>query len=178
MMKKTTVAAAMLFALCANVHAASNQGSGEVNFVGSIIDAPCSITPESANQTVNMGQIANKTLELYSESAPVNFDIKLEGCALETVKSVNVTFLGAAENATKDQLQIEGSAAGAAISMKNVQSGETIVLGKATKIDTLTDGNNTLKFNAKLVRTGAVDDMDDIKPGDFTATTDFQLSYQ
>lgn len=178
MMKKTTVAAAMLFALCANVHAAPSQGSGTVDFIGSIVDAPCSITPDSSHQTVNMGQVSNKTLELNGEGVAKNFDIKLEGCALDTVKSVEVTFLGAAENTAKDQLKIEGSAAGAAIVMQNVNSGETVVLGKATKIDGLLDGTNIMKFNAKLVATGTEETPVDIVPGDFTATTDFQLAYK
>lgn len=178
MMKKTTVAAAMLFALCAtNVYAEDagvpNQGNGTVNFVGAIIDAPCSIAPESVDQTINMGQVANATLDTYGESAPQNFDIKLEGCALETAKSVDVTFTGVADNTAKDELQLQGFAKGAAIKMKNMFSGEDIVLGKATSFDGLVDGSNKLSFSAKLVKTTG-----DIVPGDFTATTNFVLAYK
>lgn len=176
MMKKTTVAAAMLFALCANVNAEPNHGSGTVNFVGAIIDAPCSIAPESVDQTVNMGQIANATLETYGESTPQKFHIKLEGCALETAKSVDVTFTGPADNVAGDQLKLDGLAKGAAIKMMNAMSGETIKLGSATKFDGLTDGSNTLNFSAKLVKTAA--DADGIVPGDFTATTTFVLAYK
>lgn len=176
MMKKTTVAAAMLFALCANVNAAPSQGSGTVNFVGAIVDAPCSITPESVDQTVDMGQIANATLDTYGESAPQKFAIKLEGCAFETAKSVDVTFTGAADNTAKDQLQLQGSAKGAAIEMINMKSGEKIVLGKASNFDGLIDGSNTLNLSAKLVKTSA--DENDIVPGNFTATTNFVLAYK
>lgn len=38
---------------------AADQGHGTVTFTGSIIDAPCSIAPESIDQTVNLGQISN-----------------------------------------------------------------------------------------------------------------------
>ena len=37
---------------------AADQGHGTVKFVGSIIDAPCSIHPDSENQTVPLGQIS------------------------------------------------------------------------------------------------------------------------
>ncbi|MGG5825548.1 MULTISPECIES: fimbrial protein [Aeromonas] len=176
MMKKTTAAAAMLCALCTNVNAAPAQGSGTVNFVGAIVDAPCSITPESVDQTVQMGSISNATLDTYGESASQQFNIKLAGCALETAKSVDVTFNGAADNTAKDQLQLQGPAKGAAIEMMNVNSGEKIVLGKASNFDGLVDGSNTLKLSAKLVKTAA--DKDDIVPGNFTATTNFVLAYK
>lgn len=175
-MKKTTVAAAMLFALCANVNAATNQGSGTVNFKGAIIDAPCSLTPESVDQTVDLGQIANATLLTYGESVPQKFDIKLEGCSLDTIKSIDVTFDGAADNTAKDQLQLQGLAKGAAIEMMNMKSGEKIVLGKPTNFDGLVDGSNTLNFSAKLVKT--VVEPEDIVPGDFTATTNFVVKYK
>lgn len=176
MMKKNSVAAAILFSLCANVNAAPVEGNGTVNFVGSIIDAPCSISPESADQTVDMGMIATNTLDAYGESAPQKFNIKLEGCALETAQSVDVTFNGIADNAAMDQLQLQGFAKGAAIEMRNEKSGEKIVLGTATNFDGLIDGTNTLNLSAKLVKTAA--DKNGIVPGDFTATTNFVLTYK
>lgn len=187
MMKKSTIAAAMLLALTANVYAADegegegstgtpNQGHGTVEFVGAIIDAPCSISPESADQTVDMGQIANKTLEVYGEGAPQSFDIKLEGCVIDTAKSVGVKFKGISHDGSDTQLALEGLAKGAAIEMMNASTGDTITLGQETMFEDLVDGTNILKFSAKLVNVAAK--ADEIVPGDFRATTDFVLAYQ
>lgn len=177
MMKKSTVAAAMLFVLCANVNAAEvNQGNGTVNFVGAIIDAPCSIAPESAAQTLSLGQVANASLDVYGESLPVDFDIKLEGCTFNTAKTVDVTFngIGAQKN---ELLAIQGpSVSGAAIEIRNKKDNAKIVLGTASKFDMLTDGSNTLRFNAKLVKTAVEEEK--VTPGEFTAQAEFQLNYQ
>ncbi|MFE8730632.1 type 1 fimbrial protein, partial [Aeromonas hydrophila] len=43
------------------------QSRGTINFTGAIIDAPCSIASESVNQTVQMGQISSRVLELNKE---------------------------------------------------------------------------------------------------------------
>ncbi|PVZ83013.1 fimbria A protein [Serratia sp. S1B] len=174
MFKKNTIAAVMLFALSSGVQAA-NQGSGSVNFVGSIIDAPCSITPENLDQTVNMGEVSNATLGVAGKGDTQPFQIKLVGCDLETAKSVDVTFKGIADAAGKDKLAIQGSAAGAAIEMVNKSDGTAIELGKATSFANLVDDSNTLKFGATLVSTA---EREDIVPGAFTANADFMLTYK
>ncbi len=185
---KTTIAAAMLFAICANVHAEEeieppvggssnpNQGSGTVEFIGSIIDAPCSINPKSAKQTVDMGQVSNATLGVYEKGPMQQFDILLEGCEITTAKSVEVKFTGDSDDSAKGSLALQGNAKGAAIELKNISSGEVIEIGKATKFDDLFDGSNTLKFGATLVKTAK--DRKDIVPGDFDAIANFVLTYK
>ena len=67
--KKIAFIAAMLSgAVMANANAA-DQGHGKVTFTGSIIDAPCSISPDSIDQTVSLGQISNACL-LYTSPSP------------------------------------------------------------------------------------------------------------
>ncbi|MBU5899673.1 fimbrial protein, partial [Vibrio cholerae O1] len=75
---------------------AADQGHGKVNFIGSIIDAPCSIAPESIDQTVDLGQVSNVALKNGGSSNPRSFDIKLEQCDTTTLKSVSTTFTGSA----------------------------------------------------------------------------------
>lgn len=177
MLKKTSIAAVMLFALSAGVQAAGNpdQGHGTVNFLGSIIDAPCSIVPENLDQTVDLGQVSNATLDVNGKGNTQLFQIQLTGCDLETAKSVDVTFKGIADTAGKTKLAIQGAASGAAIEMTNESDRTVIELGKATSFTGLADGNNTLKFGATLVKTA---ERADIVPGDFTANADFMLTYK
>lgn len=193
MMKKTAVAAAMLFALTANVAFAAeeiidppappaptaptvNQGSGDITFVGAIIDAPCSISPESSDQTVEMGQVSNATLANNGEGRMQDFTIKLEGCDFKTAASVDVTFTGMADGTAVDKLALNGTAKGAAIQMLNQQSGKAIELGKASNISGLAVGDNEIKFGAKLVKTAST--KDDIIPGEYSAKTHFVMQYK
>lgn len=176
-MKKSSIAAAMLIAVFANVsHAQPNQGSGTVEFVGSIIDAPCSISPDTTDQTVSMGEVSNAYLDVNGEGIVNPFSIKLEGCVLETAESVDVTFTGAADVTDVTSLALQGEAKGAAIQLSNMNTGKKIELGKATSFAGLMDGTNTLKFGANLVKTAA--DKSGITPGEFNTTANFVLAYK
>lgn len=180
-MKKTKTAA-LLFALCAaNVAYAADptidEGTGKITFVGSIIDAPCTISSTSVDQTIQMGQISNAALDRLKESTMVNFDIKLEGCTLDTATTVDVTFTGVAETGTHiDKLALNGTAAGAAIQLFNLRSTKPIELGTATTVGDLVLGDNTLRFGAKLVNISAT--KADITPGTFEAATHFVMAYK
>lgn len=174
--KKAALASVMGMMLVAGAANAKDQGHGKVTFTGSIIDAPCSINPDSIDQTVNLGQISNVALQANSNSGtsvPRNFEIKLEGCDTATLKSVKTTFTGA-EGATDGSLGITGTAKGASIILTN-GDGAQIKMGEASAARALQDGNNTLLFSAYLKGDGA---SATVTPGDFTAVADFTLAYQ
>ncbi|HEX4502384.1 MAG TPA: fimbrial protein [Scandinavium sp.] len=175
--KKLALASAMgivMFAGAAN--AASDQGHGKVTFTGSIIDAPCSINPDSIDQTVNLGEVSNVALKADGNtgtSVPRNFEIKLENCDVTTLKTVSTTFSGA-EGASDGSLGVTGTAKGASIILTN-GDGVQIKMGEASAARTLQNGNNTLLFSAYLQGDGA---SATVTPGDFTAVADFTLAYQ
>lgn len=156
------------------VHAAGEQGKGKVTFTGSIIDAPCSISADSVDQTVELGAISNVVLKDGGSSKPRDFEIKLEQCDMSTPKTVNVTFSGDESPAQPGFLGIHGNAAGASVGLIDTAS-VPVVLGTATKNYDLTDGNNSLRFAAFLKGDG---DNSKIVAGDFTAVADFTLAYQ
>lgn len=78
----------------AGAASAADQGHGTVKFTGSIIDAPCSITPDTENQTVPLGQISTAALKDGGRSNSRDFKIALENCTTETYKTVQTTFTG------------------------------------------------------------------------------------
>ncbi|HBI10838.1 MAG TPA: fimbria A protein [Franconibacter pulveris] len=173
--KKVALASVMGLFLAASAQAA-DQGHGKVTFTGSIIDAPCSISPDSIDQTVNLGQVSNVALKANSNtgtSVPRNFEIKLENCDTTTLKSVKTTFTGA-EGATAGSLGITGTAKGASIILTN-GDGKQLKLGEASDAHKLQNGNNTLLFSAYLQGDGATAT---VTPGDFSAVADFTLAYQ
>lgn len=174
-LNKTLLTAVIAFGSASMAHAA-DQGHGKVTFTGSIIDAPCSIAPESIDQTVDLGQISNAALANSGQSTPRNFDIKLEDCSFGTKAAKNkvqVTFSGMESVAGNGLLGITGNAKGASVAITD-GTGTVIELGKPTKEQTLQDGNGTLTFAAYMQGDGA---SATITEGDFQAVTDFTLAY-
>lgn len=180
-LNKIMFAVVLAFGVTSVAHAAiKNQGNGTVTFKGAIVDAPCSITPEAADQTVNLGQVSNVALKDGGQSTPKNFQIKLENCEYNTEtpgknNSVAITFSGAASVDDSKLLGITGTAKGAGIAITD-GSGRLIELGKAATAQNIDQGNNTLSFAAYLQGSktaGAV-----VTPGEFQSVADFTLAYQ
>ncbi|CAI1057864.1 fimbrial protein [Serratia entomophila] len=177
-LNKIMMAAVIAFGASSLAHAA-DQGHGTVTFTGSIIDAPCSIAPETADQTVDLGQVSNVALKDGGKSTPRNFSISLENCELTTDKegknnTVSLTFTGMESAANNGLLGITGTAQGASIAITD-GTGAVIELGKPTKAQALQDGNNALNFAAYLQGDSA---SSAVVPGDFQAVADFTLAYQ
>ncbi|AHG21881.1 hypothetical protein Z042_21405 [Chania multitudinisentens RB-25] len=177
-MKLNNIALATVLSLGMVSLANANEGSGVVKFTGQVIDAPCSIAPESTDQTRDFGQVANVSLVNGGKSRAQNFDIRLQGCDLSGAKNkVQVTFSGSAggaTGATNTLLAISG-VRGASIAMFD-GSNQPITLGTATTVQNLLAGDNILRFSAYLQgHTGTT--VADIEEGDFSAITNFTLAY-
>jgi type 1 fimbria pilin len=169
-LNKIMMAAVIALGVSSVAHAA-DQGHGKVTFTGSIIDAPCSIAPESGDQTVDLGQISKSSLLNNGKSTPRNFTIALENCDATTPNAVSVTFTGAESVAGNGLLGITGTAAGAAVAITD-GSGAVIELGKPSKPQNLQGGNNTLSFAAYMQG-----ESDTIVEGAFQSIADFTLAY-
>jgi hypothetical protein len=117
MFKKHALALTLSFATCGAAIAADNllptqPDLGQVEFVGTIIDSPCSITPDTADQTVPMGLVSSAVLA-EGNTKVIPFNIELEGCTAEAAKKVSVKFTGNSAETGGNALAIEGTAAGA-----------------------------------------------------------------
>lgn len=152
----------------------ADLGHGTVTFTGSIVEAPCSIDSETIDQTVNLGQVSNVSLDNKGASTPKSFEIRLEKCNVgDKGKSVTAKFTGA-EGSTAGLLGITGTAKGASIAVMDGK-GTLLELGKSTDAQKLQNGNNTLLFSAYLQGDGA---SGGVVPGDFTSIANFTLDYQ
>ena len=172
-LNKIMLAAVMTLGTVSMANAA-NQGSGSVTFKGSIIDAPCSIEPESLDQTVKLGDIASAQLKDGGKSTPKDFLIKLVGCEVETATTMTTTFTGAESEAAPGLLAMKGSARGASIAINDVD-GKLLKLGTPSKKQEVTNGQTTLRFSAHLQGDGA---SAAVAPGEFSSVADFTLAYQ
>ncbi|WP_028715591.1 fimbrial protein [Pantoea ananatis] len=162
--------------LVASTAYAAKQGEGKITFTGSIIDAPCTISQDSIDQTVNLGQVSNVALSGGGKSTPKHFSIDLKGCSFGTPAAKNkvaVTFTGAESSAVKGLLGITGSAQGAGVALTK-GDGQMVKLGEPTTAQTMQNGNNTLDFAAYLQGATA---SNAIVPGDFTSVANFTLAY-
>jgi len=175
-MKLKNIVITTLIALgSASVAQAANQGSGTITFSGSIIDSPCTLSHENAEQSIDLGQISNATLKSSGKSEPRKFSITLENCALSTKQTVTTTFTGT--KGVEDRVAISGTAKGASIAIVD-ESFNIIKLGSPSTAKSLQNGNNTLSFAAYLQGDKDADDTDmPITPGDFQAIVHFGLNY-
>ncbi|MFI8416174.1 fimbrial protein [Serratia sp. NPDC078593] len=170
-------AVALGFASIANAAPAVDQGHGKITFTGSIIDAPCSIAPESIDQTVELGQISKAALQNGGQSTPKNFSIKLEGCSFgdpATKNKVQIAFTGMESMAANGLLGIYGNAMGASVAITDASGSLITFDGVPGNIQPLQGQNNSLNFAAYLQGDG---DTVEVVEGDFQAVADFTLSY-
>lgn len=179
-LNKIMLAAAMTLGTISMAHAAADAGSGQINFSGSIIDAPCSIAGESLNQDVSLGAISNVLLKKdTNHSTPVDVKIKLENCEFskeegKSNNNVTVTFDGVQSDKNTDMLRLVGNTSDAGIEFTDTE-GKVIKLGTASDKFAL-KSDSTLNFKAYVKATTA--SAPNIVPGEFTAVANFKMAYQ
>lgn len=168
-MIKTVMAGAVAMALVSFGANAANQGQGVVNFKGTVIDAPCGIAPESADQSIDFGQISKSHLENDGISVKKDLNIKLVNC--EPNNTVKVTFTGATIDGAVNELGTAGNT-GTAVVISG-QDGKLVQFGSEGAAQSLKEGDNTLHYSSwvKKATNGTV------KEGDFTAVANFNLTY-
>lgn len=147
---------------------------GQVKFVGAVVDAPCNIDPGSVDQTVKMGGLSQASL--FTGTAPKQpFDIKLTHCSFDTVKRAVVTFTGPADETTKN---LSTGLAHVGIQLLGAD-GAAVDLGTGFPGQVLTWGNNVLHFFAQAIYSSAGATGAKLPElGDFSATSNFSISYQ
>ncbi|BFO12006.1 fimbrial protein [Serratia rubidaea] len=176
-MKLSHVSLAALMAaatLSFGANAAAYEGnSGKVTFHGQVVDSPCNLAPgqDGMDVKVDFGQLSQSQLN-DGVKTPGPFAIKLQNCGLgeaENKKSVEITFNSPDQISGKNLLKTNGMATGLGISI------ETVTFGTALPLVGLADGDNTLSFTAFAQK---ADPAADVTPGDFSATTNFLISYK
>jgi major pilin subunit PapA len=159
--------------LLTSISAFANQGSGVVNFQGTVINAPCGIDPTSVDQSIDFGQISKSHLAAGGTSLQKSLDIKLVNCDVSALatKGVAVTFSGNTVTGTATELITAGNT-NTAVVINGY--GADIIYGSPTDNIKLNDGNNTLHFTSWTKQaTGMA-----VAEGDFSAVANFNLTYQ
>ncbi|MBJ2116436.1 MULTISPECIES: fimbrial protein [Proteus] len=176
-----SVFAASVFPLSAM---ATNANTGEITFLGSVVNTPCNIAQSSLKQTVDFGQLSRNALE-SKQAAEMDFDIEFTNCDFDNfskdttgaavpVKSMELTFTGQyyADAANTLLATSTGNTNNLGIAIDGFEFGKaTDVLPRiANKV-----GDNTLRFKA-LAK--AVDATKPVGEGKFSAISNFRITYQ
>ncbi|HGG4187123.1 TPA: fimbrial protein [Salmonella enterica subsp. diarizonae serovar 61:i:z] len=178
-------------AFAAGAIATTDAGGGTMTFSGSVIDAPCSIVPDSQNIKVDLGQVSMKSLsaaDKHSSSVPVT--ISLTGCSFEAApgttgnySKVAVTFPGVMPPPGGDLVKGEiantanSPAANVAIQLLKGDGVNPVDLSKTTPttgditLDT-SSATNKLNFFARMITVGGA-----ASQGAVSATVTYKLKY-
>ncbi|PTT54352.1 fimbrial protein [Aeromonas sp. HMWF014] len=152
---------------------------GELNLHGRIIAQPCVISPESADQSVDLGVVDVRALYSAGTGEEVKFFIRLTNCKPGIFRMAKVTFSGTADPQMSGALAFSaGSAKGAGIRLYNAAQTK-LDLGTASSGYALGDSTeNELLFYARVEgHPKAIADKN-ITPGDYTAVANFIVSYE
>lgn len=172
----------------------ADAGQGTITFSGSVIDAPCSIVPESQNIQVNLGQISVKSLAAADKNSdPVPFTINLAQCSFDDLgnnstagttnySKVAVEFTGITAptggNLNKGEIAntANNPAENVAIQILKSDASTPVDLSAApttgdTTLDT-SSATNKLNFFARMMTVGGA-----AKPGNVGATVTYKLKY-
>ncbi|EBI7230596.1 fimbrial protein [Salmonella enterica] len=195
MRNKITLAMALAGMMCGTSAFAADAGGGQIIFSGSVIDAPCSIVPESQNIQVNLGQVSAKSLKnAGATSSAVPIIINLTGCSFDepptngtstNYSKVAVDFPGVPAPETSDGTLGNGEIKNMASNSPATKVAIQLLKSDAStpvKLDTppangdinldTTSGNNQLKFFARMISVAG-----GATSGSVGATVTYKLKY-
>ncbi|THD42307.1 type 1 fimbrial protein subunit FimA [Enterobacteriaceae bacterium ML5] len=156
---------------------------GTVHFHGSLIDAACSVSADSADQVVELGQYTLHHFKAVgAKTNLIPFKIKLEDCDTSVASTAAVAFTGQQDVTNAALLAVSSAGntdAGATASGVGIQILDEA--SKAVKPDgsvfssahKLIDGENILNFSAQYVSTA-----DKPTAGQADADATFIMQYQ
>lgn len=156
---------------------------GNVHFKGKLVAAPCSVSTDTSDQEVLLGEYTThhfKTAGTLGSVVP--FQIKLEDCDTSIATTAAVAFSGRADVTSSDGTLLavdQDLSSGNAGTATNIAIQVLDSASKPVKFDgttfvnktTLIDGENILKFAAQYKSTGVA------TAGDANADANFIMQY-
>ncbi|QQE43809.1 fimbrial protein [Hafnia alvei] len=162
--------------IAGNHHVVTVYG-GQLNYKGAVVSAPCSVSIDSQNQLVTMGQVRVKEFDgIGSWSQSQAFTIKLEDCDTDLAPTAGVLLKGITDGKDPQVFATEhsqGSAKGVGIGIFDSQGNLIIPNSAPITFMSLIDGNNTISFSAKYRATENT-----VLAGSANAAISFEMVYQ
>lgn len=155
---------------------------GSVHFVGELVNAACTVSTDTANQTVDLGQ--HRTADItaigqYTSNVP--FQIKLVDCDPSVSATAKFAFNGSTVATDPTVLSVSSGASSNATAATGVGIEINDSKGKVLTPDgtvfsnatTMIDGNNTINFVARYKSTAAK-----ATAGQANADANFVISFE
>lgn len=148
---------------------------GTINIDGSIEEPGCTISPDSVNQTISLGNIASSQLSQPGEtSLPITFKISFEHCSSVT-KTLALRFNGTSDSTNPDLVAIDsdpGAASGIAIAIKDSTS-HLLPINTSTGTYSTPYSYGSLTYYAQYMATKS-----NVTAGTANATVTFSMTYE
>ncbi|MGJ3355338.1 fimbrial protein [Providencia sp. Je.9.19] len=164
-----------VLSLCVGVavNASSEDVKGQIAMAGSILETPCAIAMESADQSIDLGTVPLSVLKQWGQGPRHPFTIHLIDCRLasrtgEALKTFAMTFDGPTDNVG---FLVYGQAAGVSLVLDN-QDGERVNPRVPLNRVRLFLGDRQLKYGLRVVSNHTA-----YSPGNFQTTLRFKLDY-
>ncbi|PQJ42495.1 fimbrial protein [Vibrio campbellii] len=142
---RSSIAATFLVGLMSATPALA-ENTTEVHFKGEIVESACGISPDSIDQTIQLGQYPTHIFKAQGDrSTPVPFRIKLIDCDTSVLKKANFIFTSN-QDTTGKLFSVEGGATG--LGVRILHDGVPIDNGAVAVSSTLVDGTNIATFSA------------------------------
>lgn len=164
-MKFSKIAVSLIagIALMGTAQAATTTvNGGNIHFEGELVNAACSVSTESADQTVQLGQYRTASFTAVGQTTTqIPFTIVLHDCDTAVAKTASVAFTGQTDATDPTLLAINSSdnattATGVGIEILDRTSASLTPNGTTfSAAQTLIDGTNTLPFTAAYKSTAA-----------------------
>ncbi|MEO9384145.1 fimbrial protein [Chromobacterium phragmitis] len=158
----------------------AHAGDGRLDVYGELVTSACGLDPNSQRLEVGLGLVSSQRFKKIGDrSQAVPFDIRLTECSIDTMTTVAVRFTGPQDNENRQLMAVTGSAAGIGIRLQS-PSGTDIALGEYSPLVGLTNGSNSLRFNAMYESTRAAaapGQPGGILPGSANGLAQFDLRY-
>ncbi|KAA8997635.1 hypothetical protein FJU30_17830 [Affinibrenneria salicis] len=167
----------LFFSLSFSSCLAWDEHNGLVSFDGKIIESPCYLDDESADQSIDMGQ-----QDISNISGPIialrTVEIKLRGCRItnqmnpeQSWSTANIVLEGRANEQDSSLWAVSGDADG--IALKIIDRANSVISAGGSGIQhQLIDGDNTIQFAVQLVSV-----MKTITPGSWYSLISFRVLY-
>ncbi|MCS3407310.1 fimbrial protein [Serratia sp. AKBS12] len=171
-MKKQLIA---LLALLAAYQCRADLGVINISITANLVANTCSVSLASQNQTVQMGDWADKQFAVNQQTPAKPFILTLENCDAGA-RGVKITFNGAANGTDATLLALAGAGSAQNVGLAILDKDKNrIPLGKPTGLYPLKagPGNQNLQFYGQYVATALP-----VKAGLANADATFALEYQ
>lgn len=148
--------------------------TGVVKFHGSVVESPCFLHLDSAEQTVELGEIAKTQLDEEGGRSPAKpFQIKLEKCdTAGAAKTFTIAFNGTAGDSS--ELSVAEAERGVAVVINDNAGNAVSFDGSPSDKISMTDGQNVIDFTAFVKKANG----GEVLPGEFSAQTNFTIDYK